>query len=96
MDFIVIVPTFLYIGCSFGTMFMYCELGQYLTTEFIEINDTFEQIDWYVYPIEIQRLLTTILIHLQEPVELFYFGCNSCSRESMKKVSDVVRIRFKY
>lgn len=69
---------------------MACEIGHYLTTEFIEINDSFEQINWYLYPIEIQRVLTTILIHLQEPVELFYFGVNSCSRESLKKVSVVV------
>lgn len=43
--------------------------------------------DWYRLPIERQCMLPTILINLQEPVELFYFGVNSCSRESMKKVS---------
>lgn len=68
-------------------MFGVCELGQRMTNGFGEIDDEIEAFNWYLFPYEIQKILTTILIRVQMPIELQYFGSISATRENSKKVS---------
>lgn len=81
----------------FGMVFFPCEVGQQITDTFNDINDKFEQLDWYLLPIEVQRMLPTILVGLQKPIVLGCFGIVSGSRDQFKKVikqinSDVASI----
>lgn len=68
-------------------MFGVCELGQRMTNGFGEIDDEIEAFNWYLFPYEIQKILTTILIRVQMPIELQYFDSISATRENSKKVS---------
>lgn len=66
-----------------------CEIGQQSCDLFIEeINDKFDQIDWYLYPIEIRRTLPTVFVMAQKAVCLEFFGSMTASRDTFKKVCD--------
>lgn len=64
-----------------------CEAGHRVSDTFDEMDDTFEKIDWYLLPIEVQRMLPVILMYVQEPMVPEFFGSISCTREQLRKVS---------
>lgn len=66
--------------------FITCESGQRLTNSFDEVDDDLGQLDWYLFPIEIQRLLPMTIMNVQEPPVIKCFGNIQCSREQFKKV----------
>lgn len=51
-----------------------------------------DALDWYIFPIEMQKMLPTILIEAQQLVALECFGSILCSREVFKQVSENVDI----
>lgn len=75
--------------CGLGILFITCELSQRLGNAFTEIERIIEQFDWYLFPLNIRRLLPTIIIIAQEPVNLECFGSISCNREFFKKVCSI-------
>lgn len=72
---------------STALTFATCEIGQRLQSTFTEIEDTVYQLQWYLYPIQIQRMLIPITIYTQQTVVIQFFGSIACSREQFKKVS---------
>ena len=79
--------------CGFwGTIIVFaaCELGQRFSNAFIEIDDLIGQHDWYLFPIDIQQMLPTVIINVQEAIEVKFFGSVACCREQFKKVSLLV------
>lgn len=79
---------------SFGGIFFYCEFGERLGQLFVEVDDTIYQLDWYLYPEEIRRMLPTLIINVQEPMEIECFGSLSCCRDAFKQVSRSVFTPF--
>lgn len=73
--------------CVFGLVFLSCEIGQRLTDTFDEIYRKFKKSAWYLFPIEVQRMLPTILIGVQETIVFDCFGILDISREQFKKVN---------
>lgn len=71
---------------AFALVFIACELGQKMTDAFEEIDTTIGQIDWYLFPIEIKRMMLTIAANTQQPVTLECFGSIACTREVFRKV----------
>lgn len=71
---------------SFGNTFVFCELGQRTTNAFEDIDDIICQFDWYLFPIELKRMLPMFVNVAQQPVEIACFGSFKCSRETFKKV----------
>lgn len=47
---------------------LFSELGQRFSNSFIEIDDAIGQLDWYLFPIGIQRLLPITIMNVQQPV----------------------------
>lgn len=72
---------------SFGGIFFYCECGQWISESFEEIDDEVDRLNWYLLPVEINRMLPAIMANVQRPVELACFASISCGRESFKKVN---------
>lgn len=73
---------------SLGLAFLCCELGQRITNAFDDIDEVLlVELNWYLFPIEIKKILPTILINTQEVVALHCFGSIVCGRESFKDVS---------
>lgn len=71
----------------FVMVFVSCEMGQQLTNIFEDIAIKFEQLNWYSYPMEFQRVLPTILIGAQELIIITCFGIFDGSREQLKRVN---------
>lgn len=68
-------------------MFGICEGIQRFTNAFEEVNDEINQLDWYRYPLEIQQMLVPMMIYLQKPAEIAFFGSIGGNREQFRKVS---------
>lgn len=78
-----------------GIVFAACELGQRFSNAFEEVDDVVSQMDWYLLPIKIKRMLITVMIHSQRPCAVEFFGSISCSREQFKSVSLTKKIARK-
>lgn len=70
-----------------ATVYGFCEFGEQLSGAFGEINEVYDQFNWYLFPHKAQRVFTTPLMVAQKPVELCAFGTVSCSRITFKRVS---------
>lgn len=86
IDPMVLWKLIFYGGWVFGLVFLSCEIGQRFTYAFDEITDLFGQLNWYLFPINVQRLLPTIMINVQEPIVIGCFGIINGSRDQLKKV----------
>lgn len=71
---------------SFGFMFVICDVGQRVTNTFDKLFDEVIQWHWHSFPKEIRRILPIVLIDLQQPVVIRFFGNFSCCRKTFKKV----------
>lgn len=68
-------------------IFMICEPSQQLSNAFEQITADIENLEWYLYSHEIQRMLPIVLLVSQRPIELECFGSIRASRKTFKKVS---------
>lgn len=75
--------------CAFGLVGYSCEIGERLTSEFDEISDTIDKLIWYKFPMEVQRILPTIILIAQQELAIECFGSILCLRISFKSVSTV-------
>lgn len=79
---------------AFGVVFISCELGQRSTNDFEECSEMIEQLDWYLFPAEIQRMLPIIINFAQQPIVFYCFGSAACSRDTFKKVRILAVAQF--
>lgn len=73
---------------GFGTVFIACEIGHRISDAIDESVLTIEQLHWYLFPIEVQRVLPTIIAIVQQPITFECFGSIRCGRESFKNVGN--------
>lgn len=52
-----------------------------------EIGDEIIQSKWYLFPVKMRKVLPTIVLNTQKPVEIKFFGNVSCTRQQFLKVS---------
>lgn len=67
-------------------VFIACELSQRMGDAFDEIGSTIDQFDWYLFPIELKRMLPMIMAIAQRPVSMECFGSIACTRDVFKNV----------
>lgn len=72
---------------ALAVVFIACELGQRLSDAFEKISLIVNRFGWYLFPIEMKRLLPMIIKISQQSVELECFGSISCTRDVFKNVS---------
>ena len=75
--------------CGFwavALVFVVCELGQRFSNAFNELDRSISQIDWYLYPYKVQRMLPMIMIYAQRPITLKCLGGLECGRETFERV----------
>lgn len=87
VDSVVVLQSFMNLLSNFCALIFTCEMCQHASDEFSKINEAVEQLNWYLYPKEIKQMLPTLMIMVQQPLELKCFGSLSCCRETDKKVS---------
>lgn len=71
---------------TFVIIFVACECGQNVTLQFEKFSNTLSQCKWYFLPIELQRMLITVMINTQHPTYIQGYGNIECTRYSFKKV----------
>ena len=74
------------IGWSSGLAFIPCELSERISIAYDHVYYAIEELDWYAFPIELQKMLPIIMINVQEPVALQCYGSILCGRDVFKKV----------
>lgn len=77
------------VGAIFGASaitLIYCEFAERVSSGFDEICDMICELHWYLYAEEIQKMMPTIIVNSQEPVNMDGFANCSCSRVQFKKV----------
>ena len=72
---------------SFNLVLISCEFAEKVTTAFEDIDDEINQLHWYLYPYEVRKFLPTIMITVQDTVNVECFGSIPCNRETFKNVS---------
>lgn len=94
-----ILPLLLTISCGiegFVVVLMCCELNQRSSDAFSEINSTIDEWHWYLFPIQMKRMLPLVMAITQQPVDLECFGSITCSRKVFRKVRIKQTIRKSY
>lgn len=79
---------------SFGLVFICCELAQRITNKFDEINAQIDKFKWYSFPLKVQKILPTLMVNAQQPVDLECFGSIACNRETFQRVSSCCSMCF--
>lgn len=69
-------------------VFFACELGQQFTNTLVKVDNELKQLDWYLFPAEIQRILPAVINNVQKPVVIECFGIMIASREQFKVVNN--------
>lgn len=80
------VPMVIFLSSAFLLSIIICEPAQWVTNNFEQCGDVLEECDWYLLPIELQRLYLIFLLDAQQPVHIQCYGGVVCSRETFKKV----------
>lgn len=68
-------------------IFLFCNFGEDITTQFKAIDHEIYECDWYLFPRKAQRILPTLVLSTQRPVIFRGFGNVVCTREAFKRVS---------
>lgn len=72
---------------SFTANFLLCNFGEQVLNEIESITDGIYELDWYTFPIEIQKMLLTIMTATQRPLHFRGFGNILLTRSSFKAVN---------
>lgn len=71
----------------FFILFAACELGERLGNIGIVFDNELVQSDWYLFPMDIQKMLPMMIINTQKPFVAKCFGSVACTRRQFKKVN---------
>lgn len=72
---------------SFGKAVVICENAQDITDTFDDFDYSIYQMDWWLFPLGIKRMLPLVLMNSQKPVVVQSFGNLICSRLTFKSVN---------
>lgn len=67
-------------------LFLYCEVGEMVTTEFRRLNTEIHQCDWHRYPLQLKRMLVVFMTNAQMPTIIRGFANTACTREMLMQV----------
>lgn len=71
---------------SYTLTFLQCEFGDRVAEQFWTFDNELEQCDWYLFPIDTQKMLAIAIAHAQQPVIVRGFANIKFTRDSFKKV----------
>lgn len=81
------VSAFALVIILLGIIFFLSEFGEMVSTQFAAFNERWCQCDWYLFPIEIQRMFGAFMMNTQESVIIRGYGNACCNREIFEVVS---------
>lgn len=80
---------------SFTLIFLLCESGEAVSHQFDEFDNEFWQSNWYLFPIEMQRMLVIVMLNTQRPAIIQGYANTLCSRDAFKTVKFLMCVRIK-
>lgn len=85
-NLIVFLVPFVVLFWSFALVFAACEIAGRMSDEFDDFDAKLGQLQFYLFPHEIKKLLPFIMINAQQEVGFECFGSTMCNRETFQKV----------
>lgn len=74
-------------SCMFMPIFfLICNMGEMVTSSFLELDETVYGLVWYHLPVELQRYVPIMLMSIQRPVIMKGVFALDCSRDTFKQV----------
>lgn len=89
-----LVPTITEMVWSFSMVAFYCEFSQMMWQKFSLFSEEVHQLDWYRFPIELQRLYLIFLLDAQQLAIVRGFGNILCTRETFKRVRNSLNLVY--
>lgn len=81
-----------YAYLSFVVIFIYCEFGEAVIKHFNKFDDElYQSTAWYLFPIEVQRMLLIFMADSQQPLRIRGYGNIECTRDAFKTVKQIIR-----
>lgn len=80
------IPSFICMISSIAAIFIVCEFGHQLTMQFNKFDEELFQCNWYLFHIELQQMLVTVMANTQQLAYMQGFGNIQCTRNSFKEV----------
>lgn len=84
----VMITAVLIMFWTFGAIALVCELGERVAKQFDLFDDKLNLCKWYLFPIDVQRMLLIFICDTQQPKFVRGFGNIICTRDSFKSVCD--------
>lgn len=80
------IPTAIVAVSTTICLFAFCMFGENLAEQFDMLDVKLYQCDWFLFPIDIQRMLITLMSNTQQPAAIIGYGNIECTRETFKRV----------
>lgn len=81
---------------AFFFLLVTCEFGGRITTAHDEIDSVMLQSSWYRFPVEVKKILPTVILIVQKEIALHGIGSVVCSRESFQRVCYLLKQKCNY
>lgn len=88
-DTILLLVSIIYGLLVLFVLFIGCELGERGGNLFIDISIEVDQLDWYLLPLNIQKMLPIVIVNTKQSVVVRCFGSVACTRCQFKKVLSI-------
>lgn len=86
IDIITAIQTLSLFFWSFFFVSIFCMLGEMVTNEFNKFHEEMCQLNWYLYPLELQQLYLIFIADTQQPAAIYGYGNIVCTRGTLKAV----------
>lgn len=86
--------TLLLVPWVFVLFFLSCEPGERVTSQFELFGEELDRCNWYALPIKMQRIYLIFLCDSQQLRDIQGYGGIVCSRETFKKVFNMLHAVF--
>ena len=71
---------------AFAFIVFFCEFGHHVHNSFDDLNAAIDQLNWFRFPLKIQKMLPIIMTGCQHPKSIKGYGDVLCIRDTSKKV----------
>lgn len=72
---------------SLAQIFVFCEIGENLMSQFNQLSDAIVYCEWYIFSQQTKQILPFIMMATQTPVAIGGFGNVQCTRNAFRSVS---------
>ena len=78
---------------AFALIACFCEFSHIMSEEFNRFNDELNKSEWYLIPIEMQRIYLIFLLDTQQLTVVCGFGNIFCTRDTFKSVNQFISLK---